>query len=293
MWNPVLSFPSPAGWHAAPSGQEGPSAFLPLLLQQLPLRILPFFAISWTSADRLQTSWWRAEGWREHTSLLPMPDALFPSWYPCLAAPCIQRGPNPHAGCQLLRPFTSLPPCSLDFCSCTSSLHWKQHSRCLWSSLHFIVIFPDFLPKAWQASTSITPPGRRRKWREEKHAIARKLTKSTKFYQLIWSQHYLASTEEVFGPAQNNTIAQLQTIPATVYPCKYLQTKSEILQLYERRPQIFNNFTLFLVYICLNAIYDCCFFIFSLCKVQLSFPSLQKGIRQRLKYYPKFMSKVT
>lgn len=81
----------------------------------------------------------------------------------------------------------------------------------------------------------------------------------------------------MLGPAPNTPIAQLQTIPATAYPYKYLQTKSEMLQFYARSPQVSNRFTSFLVCISLNATYGCCFFTFGPRKVRLSFPSQQKG----------------
>lgn len=153
--------------------------------------------------------------------------------------------------------------------------------------------FPKFSSKGLAGIYQRYTSRRRRKRREEKHAIARKFTKPIKLHQLIWSQHYLAPTEQTLGPAQNNPIAQLQTIPATVYSCKYLQTKSKILQFYEWRPQMSNHFTFFFVYTCLNANYGYCYFSFSLCEVQLSFPSQQKGRIQHLKYYPKFISKMT
>lgn len=98
-----------------------------------------------------------------------------------------------------------------------------------------------------------------------------------KLHQLIWSQYYLSPTEQTLGPAQNNPIAQLQTILETVYSYKCLQTKIKILQFYEWKPEISNNFTIFLVYTRLNAIYVCCYFNFSLCQVQLFFSFSTEG----------------
>lgn len=54
------------------------------------------------------------------------------------------------------------------------------------------------------------------------YEIATKLTKTGErtLDHLVHSQHYLTPTAQMLGPAQSTPIAQLQTVPATAYPCK-------------------------------------------------------------------------